>query len=80
MADDVATSPSAPAPLVVVDARYDGPVDLDTGTQGRDEVAASVAAARMAGAVVVRTIEPRAARRAAHVIDALAAARSGGDA
>lgn len=77
MADD-ATPPPAPAPLVVVDARHDGPVDLDTGRVGRDAVAVSVAVARMAGAVVVRTSEPRAARRAAHVIDAIAGARPGG--
>lgn len=75
---DAAPPPApAPAPLVVVGARDDGPVDLDTGTDGRVAVAVSVAAARLAGAVVVRTGEPRAARRAAHVIDTLAAVRAG---
>lgn len=64
-----------PPPVVVVGTDHRGPVDLDTGAAGREETAAAVAAARLAGAVVVRTVQPGPARRAAAVIDAIVAAR-----
>jgi len=70
-------APGPVPPLAVVGPDHPGPVDVDTGDQGREGVAATVAAARMAGARTVRTREPAAARRAAHVVDAIAAARPG---
>lgn len=76
-------SPSpAPAVLQVVEAGADGEdaaeleVDLDTGDADREVTAVLVARARMDGAMRVRTAHPRAARRAAAVIDAIAAART----
>lgn len=61
------------APLTVVDDPS-SEVDLDTGGSAGAEVAARVAAARIDGAASVRTGDPRAARRAATVIDAIVAA------
>lgn len=67
-----------PPPLELVGPDHHGPVDLDTGTADSQEVAIAVAVARRAGAVTVRTSQPRAARRAASIIDAIVAVRSGG--
>ncbi len=63
-----------PAPLPPLEVVDDGPAGLDTGGAGRAEVAALVARARIDGATTVRTAEPRSARRAAAVIDAIVAA------
>lgn len=69
--------PSAPLPaLVVREVGAAGPADLDVAGTHPAEVAARVAVARLGGAVTVRTDAPAAARRAAHVIDALVAARA----
>lgn len=54
-----------------------GPSALDTGAAEAAEVAAQVAWARIHGATEVRTTEPRSARRAATVIDAIVAAGGG---
>ncbi len=59
-------------PLAVVGA--DEPADLDVVSTDRAAVAAEVAWARIDGATTVRTSEPRAAVRAAAVIDAIVAA------
>lgn len=67
-------------PLGIVGPDDAGPVDLDTGSAGREEVAVAVAVARATGAARVRTADPRAARRAAHVVDAIVAARQEGSA
>lgn len=62
------------APLRVVEGGGDE-VDVDTGAASRADAAALVARARIDGAILIRTAEPRAARRAAGVIDAIVAAR-----
>lgn len=67
----------APAPLVVLapgEPAPAGSVVLDLGSSDREATAVLVAAARLRGVEVVRTSEPVAARRAAHVVDAVRAA------
>ncbi|WCO65621.1 hypothetical protein PO878_14040 [Iamia majanohamensis] len=68
----VDVAPGLP-PLTLVDDPS-SEVDLDTGGSDGAEVAALVAAARIDGAATVRTGDPRAAHRAATVIDAIVAA------
>lgn len=64
--------------LRVIDSAQAGaavaPVDLDTGDADSDATAVLVACARIGGARSVRTAHPRAARRAAAVVDAIVAA------
>lgn len=69
----------APTPVVVhlATGHLDGPI-VDTGDADGAETAALVAWARMHGATAARTREPRAARRAATVIDAIRAAEGAG--
>jgi hypothetical protein len=73
----VADAPG-PSPLTVV-GDVEAVVEVDTGSAGRAEVAALVARARIDGASTVRTEDPRAALRAATVIDAIIAARTSPD-
>lgn len=77
MAGTGSPSPEEPE-LHVIDSSTTGagvaPVDLDTGDADREATAVLVALARIEGATSVRTAHPRAARRAAAVIDAIVAA------
>ncbi|CAN5718118.1 hypothetical protein BH24ACT4_BH24ACT4_11210 [soil metagenome] len=66
-------SDPAPLPPMAV-VGQDDRADLDTGPADRAAVAAQVARARIDGARAVRTEHPRAAVRAAAVIDAIVAA------
>jgi hypothetical protein len=76
-----AAQPRRPVTIIDATSTDDGtsptqPVDLDTGDAGREDVAVQVAVARIDGANVIRTRDPKAARRAVAVIDAILDARA----
>jgi hypothetical protein len=77
------SSPPPRGPFTIIDASaHDArdslpnhEVDLDTGAAEREDVAVQVALARIDGANVILTRDPKAARRAVAVIDAILDAR-----